>query len=269
MKGKVSCVIVARNEEDHIGNTIKSILNQTIDIKIVLVDDGSTDRTPEISKALGVDTLSLPPHRKSYIGNPAIAIRFNIGLDYVRRYSPDFVLIMGGDHELPPDYTESIINKMGKDIGIASGLIQGQPAGTPRGSGRVVNVEFWEKVNRMNYPISLGWESWLVAKASMEGYKVKHFNDVVSFSRKGRKNARKMYRRGRGMYALGYLPIYVISRAWGVMTKFKRPFSGLAMIFGFFFHGRVRKLDTFDFIRARQRKGLIPGIKKRIFRKDR
>jgi len=261
---KVACVIVARNEEDRIENTIKSILNQTIDLKIVLVDDGSTDRTPEISKALGVNTLSLPPHRNSYIGNPAIAIRFNIGLDYIRRYSPDFVLIMGGDHEIPPDYVESIINKMGNEIVIASGLIQGQPSSAPRGSGRIVNVEFWEKFNRMNYPINPGWESWLCSKASMEGYKVEHFNEVISYSRKGRKNTRKMYCRGRGMYALGYHPSYAIAR--GVMIMFKRPLSGLAMVFGFFFHGRVQKLDTFEFVRARQVKALLPRVKDKLER---
>jgi len=66
------------------------------------------------------------------------------------------------------------------------------------------------------------------------------------------------------MYALGYDPTYAIAR--GVMIMFKRPFSGLAMIFGFFFHGRVQKLDTFDFMRARQRKELLPRIKEKLER---
>ena len=261
---KVACVIVARNEAENIANTIMSILNQTIEIKIVLVDDGSTDRTANISRSFGVPVLSLPFHRENYTGTPYLAMRFNIGLDYVRRYSPDFVLIMGGDHEIPPDYVESIINKMGNEIVIASGLIQGQPSSAPRGSGRIVNVEFWEKFNRMNYPINPGWESWLCSKASMEGYKVEHFNEVISYSRKGRKNTRKMYCRGRGMYALGYHPSYAIAR--GVMIMFKRPLSGLAMVFGFFFHGRVQKLDTFEFVRARQVKALLPRVKDKLER---
>ena len=156
-----------------IRTTIESLLAQTVKVKIVVVDDGSTDNTFFTSRLLGVPVLSLPFHRESYTGTPYLAIRFNIGLDYVRRYNPDFVLIMGGDHYLPPNYVESVIDQMGGPRGnivIASGQIEGQRAIAPRGSGRIVNVEFWDNFNRMNYPIGPGWESWIVFKALMEGF---------------------------------------------------------------------------------------------------
>lgn len=264
---KVACVIVARNEEENIGETIKSLLKQTIDIKIVLVDDGSTDRTSDISKSLGVPTLSLPFHRGNYTGTSYLAIRFNVGLDYVRRYNPDFVLIMGGDHVLPTNYVESVIEQMeGLDgnIVVASGSITGQPAISPRGSGRLVNVWFWEKFNRMNYPIGPGWESWICFKALMEGYEIRIFEKPTSISRKTKTNPRKMKGRGRGMYVLGYHPLYVIARGFWIM--FKRPLAGLAMLNGYFNHGNVQKLDTFDFLRKRQRKNLFPRIKEKLER---
>lgn len=265
---KVACVIVARNEGRMIRTTIKSLLDQSIQIKIVVVDDGSTDSTSSISRSLGVPVLSLPFHRENYTGTPYLAIRFNIGLDYIRRYNPDFVLIMGGDHYLPPNYVESVIEQMGGpggNIVIASGQIEGQRAIAPRGSGRIVNVEFWEKFNRMNYPIGPGWESWICFKALMEGYEVEIFDQPTSISRKTRTKAGKMRGRGRGMYALGYYPLYAIARGFLIMLK--NPLSGLAMLRGYFFHGNERKLDTFDFVRATQRKNLLPRIKDKVLGK--
>lgn len=259
---KVACVIVARNEEDNIGKTINCILDQTIDVKIVVVDDGSTDRTANISRYFGVPVLSLPFHRENYTGTPYLAIRFNIGLDYVRRYNPDFVLIMGGDHYLPLNYVESVIEQMGGpggNIVIASGQIEGQPAIAPRGSGRIVNVEFWEKFNRTNYPINIGWESWIVFKALMEGYEIEIFDQPTSISRKTKASPRKMRGRGRGMYALGYHPLYALAR--GFLLMLKSPRSGIGMIHGYFFPGNVQKLDTFDFVRAKQRARIVSLVK--------
>lgn len=262
---RVSAVIVARNEEKDIEKTIRGLQDQTVELNIVLIDDGSTDGTPELAKASGIHTLSLPFHRESYVGNPAIALRFNIGLDYLRRYSPDFVLIMGGDHWIPPDYVESVINQMGgirSKIVVASGSIRGQPSNTPRGSGRIVNVPFWEGANRMNYPLRQGWESWLVSKALMEGYEVRHFDYPSSVSRETRKGSKKMMGRGRGMYALGYHPYYALARGFWLMLK--RPRSGLSMLWGYFNHGGVEKLDVFDFNRERQRKRLFSRIKEKL-----
>ena len=265
MSVKVAAVIVARNEEETISDTIKGIRAQTIEVKIVVIDDGSTDRTRMFSRGLNVPTLSLPPHRGSYTGTPYLAIRFNIGLDYVRRYNPDFVLIMGGDHWIPPNYVESIINQMGGikgNIVVASGQIKDQQAISPRGSGRIVNVEFWEKFNRMNYPISPGWESWILYKALMEGYKIQIFDQPTSISRKTKTNPKKMKGRGRGMYVMGYHPLFALAR--GLFIMLRNPHSGLAMLNGYFNHGDCRKLDTFDFLREIQKKRLLPRIKAKL-----
>ena len=259
---RVAAVVVARDEEKHIKKTVQGLLDQTVDLDIVLVDDGSTDKTAEIARAMGITMLSLPFHRDSYVGTPAIAIRFNIGLGYVRRFNPDFVLIMGGDHWIPPDYVESVIDQMGgvgSEIVVASGSIEGQPAVSPRGSGRIVSVPFWEGINRMNYPLSQGWETWLVVKARMAGYQTRHFDYPVSKSRETRKGVHKMRGRGRGMYALGYYPYHALFR--GILLMTKRPRSGLAMIQGYFFdRGGVHKLDTFDFLRAQQKARLVTRI---------
>ncbi len=63
MKTLISIIIPARNEEKNIGRLIESIKNQTYkqslplsgkNIETIIVDDGSTDKTAEIAKKLGV-----------------------------------------------------------------------------------------------------------------------------------------------------------------------------------------------------------------------
>ncbi len=46
---KVSAFIIARNEQDHIGDTIDSLINQTNELDfIVVVNDDSKDLKPSI-----------------------------------------------------------------------------------------------------------------------------------------------------------------------------------------------------------------------------
>ena len=50
---KISIIVPAYNSEDFIESSIKSIINQTInDMEIIIIDDGSTDRTSEICDEL-------------------------------------------------------------------------------------------------------------------------------------------------------------------------------------------------------------------------
>lgn len=53
-KLKISVVIPARNEEDVIERSVRSLLNQTVKpYEIIVVNDGSTDATREIVEKLG------------------------------------------------------------------------------------------------------------------------------------------------------------------------------------------------------------------------
>jgi glycosyltransferase involved in cell wall biosynthesis len=51
----VSCSIIARNEEDRIGDVIRAI--QGLVDEVVVIDSGSTDRTVEIAESLGARVL--------------------------------------------------------------------------------------------------------------------------------------------------------------------------------------------------------------------
>ncbi len=63
---KFSVVIPAHNEEKHIEQAIKSLLNQKInrgDYEIIAVDNNSTDKTSEIAKKSGADKVILETKR--------------------------------------------------------------------------------------------------------------------------------------------------------------------------------------------------------------
>ena len=96
----------------HVSASCLSLLDQSIPVDVVLVDDGSTDDTPFIGEGLGVPVIRLSPHRESYVGRPELALRVNIGVSYSRRFRPDYVMHTGGDHILPPCYCEAFINQM-------------------------------------------------------------------------------------------------------------------------------------------------------------
>src|ERR1700733_12299354 len=62
----VSVIVPARNEEACLGACLESLVAQTgVKFEIIVVDDGSTDRTREIAKSFaggrGVEPAPLPP----------------------------------------------------------------------------------------------------------------------------------------------------------------------------------------------------------------
>lgn len=62
----ISAIITTRNEEKHIGNCLKALKNQTYHaelIQIIVVDNGSTDRTKEIARQYTDQVYDKGPER--------------------------------------------------------------------------------------------------------------------------------------------------------------------------------------------------------------
>ena len=61
----VSVIVPARNEEACLGACLESLVAQSeIDFEIIVVDDGSTDRTAEIAKSFEADSAAFNPAGK-------------------------------------------------------------------------------------------------------------------------------------------------------------------------------------------------------------
>lgn len=76
---EVSVVIPAYNAEATLPRVLKSVLDQTFtDIEVLVIDDGSTDRTPEIARSIG------DPVRCIVQTNSGVSAARNKGIDAAR-----------------------------------------------------------------------------------------------------------------------------------------------------------------------------------------
>lgn len=252
---KVVPIIVARNEEEHLATTLASLKKQTVPIEtIVVVDDGSTDRTGQIAKDSGCIVLTLPYHKENFSGRPELAERWNEGLKCAKRYSPSHIIYMGAHEVLPPDYVESVLSRMSGKTAVASGRSKGKvfDENVPTGPW-IVSTRFWTEANDLQYPVCWGWESWLLVKARQTGYETKCFREIVSDPlTPPRLGYRKALYWGFGMYALGYDWKYVLARSF--VTFLRRPKAGLSMFWGWLRHKGVERTEVAEWLRSEQRK---------------
>jgi glycosyltransferase involved in cell wall biosynthesis len=99
-KSKVIVIIPAYNEEKTIGEVVKHV-KKFVD-KILVVDDGSTDKTSEIAKKAGANVIK---HTK----NQGVDYASRIGLENAIKMKPDTILFVDGDGQLDPNYIPQFI----------------------------------------------------------------------------------------------------------------------------------------------------------------
>jgi len=117
----ISVVIITKNEEANIARTLDSVQAIVKDGRgeIIIVDDGSTDRTREIAGSLGAKVYC--EAWKGYAGQKNSAIEKAQG---------EWILSLDGDEELEPSLADEIERVLG-----------GQCSRTPKGSLEVVEEE--------------------------------------------------------------------------------------------------------------------------------
>lgn len=97
---KIGVVIPALNEEESIAKVIRDIPN-TVDI-IIVVDNGSSDRTKETASNAGAVVLHQPIRGYGYA--------CQVGIDYLKENGIDIVVFMDGDYSDYPDELPIIVN---------------------------------------------------------------------------------------------------------------------------------------------------------------
>lgn len=241
---KASVIVPAKNESRFIGNTLQA-LEQSL--KIVVIDDGSSDDTASIAKNYTDNIISLPNLGVRAVGRPHLAEVVNAGLMLCR--DDDYICMIGADHILPPNYVSNVISRMKEDDSVlASGTIDGEFVSKefPWGSGRVIDCGFFRQIGFM-YPEKIGWEDWLVYKAMAMGKKVRCYTDITTHTQ------RPMSFRGKGeiMYALGYYWPYALGRCIRVFLH--SPASGFDMFKGYVLHKNTEQLDIAPWVNRHQR----------------
>lgn len=95
-------VIPAYNEEAVIGEVISGIKRTEPEMDILVVNDGSSDRTSEIAKSFDVKVIDIP-YNIGYGG--AIQTGFRFAVDY----GYDYVITMDGDGQHDPESIRSLV----------------------------------------------------------------------------------------------------------------------------------------------------------------
>ncbi|MGI0049395.1 MAG: glycosyltransferase family A protein [Nitrososphaera sp.] len=254
MSFRVGVVIPARNEEKFIAKTLTCLLNdQKIKPEhVIVVDDGSTDNTAQVASSFSAEVIRLPDRGYQAQGNPILAEVINHGLRRIDEYlygqstTEDYVMILGADNLLPPNYISDIISEMQRDrnIAICSGIVDGEAEKNqvPRGAGRIVRANFWRQIG-LEYPSKYGYEAYLVFKALQMGYATPVLTNLVTKTqrRTGKNYGRNTYiGYGKALKALGYSRLYSLGKL--VLVLLRNPGGALLMFKGY----SSRDIDSYD-----------------------
>ncbi len=191
--GNYVIVSPVKDEEKYIETTIQAILKQTLLPNTwIIVDDGSSDRTPEILSAYAdrFDWIQiLRIHRDAQRRPNAAEIQaFQLGFDLVRERSFEFVVKLDCDVDLPASYFERLLRKFCEDkkLGIASGVYlennrnKWTPVKMPfyhaAGASKVVRRQCFEDIG--GFLKHRVWDTADEVRARMLGWHTQHFQEL-------------------------------------------------------------------------------------------
>ncbi len=148
-KPKILIIIPAFNEETSIRAVIEGVRAHQPEADIVVVNDGSTDRTADIAGSCGVTVLSHP-------FNMGIGATMQTGFKYALMKDYDIAVQVDGDGQHPADQIEDLVSSLlgsGADLVVGSRFLDKtayQPS-MARGAGmaifsRLVSLIIGEKV---------------------------------------------------------------------------------------------------------------------------
>src|SRR5258708_3026275 len=95
---KLVVQIPCYNEENTLTPVVNSIphhIHGVNTIEVLVIDDGSTDRTVEVAKELGVN------HIVRHQGNKGLAATFTTGINYALSIGADIIVNTDGDNQYP------------------------------------------------------------------------------------------------------------------------------------------------------------------------
>lgn len=245
-------IIPARNEADHIGKTLISLLQQTRrPDKIIVVNDGSTDATPDRVRALAgqyplIELLDKPDRGRREMGH-AVVENFVFGYEHVRDESFTYLSKLDADLIFPAHYFAEALGYL--DSHPETGLIGGElidcfpshreklrvPQGWVPGAVKTMRREAYDKIG--GYIPTYGWD--IIDRIQMleqgyrchvvEGLEVEHLRPHGTAE--GALDGRIKW--GRGAYEIGSHPLFVLGRAAYRMAE--RPFiiGGVAFLWGY------------------------------------
>jgi len=284
-------VTPCRDEEDHLEANIRTMLAQTVrPTRWVIVDDGSTDRTPQILDEAARQHDFIRIVRRDDRGRrrvgPGVIEAFYVGLEAAGDLDQyEYLCKLDADLELPSRYFESVIREMQEDprLGNFSGKVSIRlPDNTTVlermgnenaiGAAKFYRTKCFRQIGGFVREVS--WDGidghmcrmhgWIARSEDRPELRLVH-RRLMGSSEVGIWTGRKRW--GYGKYYMGSAPYFVLSVA--AYRMLERPFvvGGLGILWGYLqawisrkprfddrqFRAHLRRYELQSLIRGKRR----------------
>lgn len=243
-----------RNEEEHLGRTIGSVISQTLrPQRWVIVNDGSSDQTGRlIDKAAEMNAWVNAVHRPDRGFRKAgggVIEAFYDGYELIQDAPWEFLVKLDGDLSFDPTFFDSCLDRFDADpkLGLGGGTICNDVSGVlrveaksdppfhVRGAIKIYRRACWEAMGGLlREP---GWDTLDEFKANMLGWTTYTFPELrlVHHRVAGKVDGawRNLVKNGRANYISGYHPLFMLLKC--ARRMFTRPYAvaGVGLMSGF------------------------------------
>ncbi|WP_425401101.1 glycosyltransferase [Aeoliella sp.] len=286
MQPRYLIVTPCRDEAEFLPRTIASVAAQTIQPKKwIIVDDGSTDSTPEILQEAAaqysfIEVMRCDPSRKRNVG-PGVIETFRAGLEQVELAEYDFLCKLDADLEFSPVYFERLLHEFASDpwLGTISGKTYLKDEHGEReehigdensvGAAKLYRRECFEEIG--GFVPYVGWDAIDGHMCRLSGWKARSIRDIdvrIHHLRRIGSSQNSFWegrlRWGRGKYFIGSAWYYVLAAS--AYRMFEKPYvvSGVGILLGYAEavwrrHRRFEQEDVRAALRRFERQSLIYG----------
>ncbi len=288
MSRRYLLIAPSRDEAATMRRTLDDILAQTVPpAKLIVVDDGSTDATPEIlreyqAKMPYLDVVTRSDRGVRKVGGGVIEA-FKAGLATVDLDDYEFVCKVDTDLELPAGYFEGLIAKMDADPHLGS--CSGKPYYRAPGTGELVSEHTGDETSVGmtkfyrtacfreigGFVQAAGWDTIDCYMCRMRGWRTLSFDDeplrFIHLRPMGSSHISLWHgriRHGRGLWFLGTIPLYMLAVFLYRLNKPPVGIGALGMLWGYA-GAMLSRQPRFDapgyraFVRRYQLRALVVG----------
>ncbi len=253
---KYLIITAAKNEENYIENTLKSVCQQTVlPIQWIIVNDGSTDRTSEIVRKYTknyswIKLINNDNYNEKRAGGAKVVRAFYVGYDSLSSHDYDFIVKLDADLTLPQNYFEEVAKEFRNNskVGLCGGYCSIEKNGKLvkessasyhlRGPIKAYRKECFDQIGGLK-PM-LNWDGIDEMTAMFKGWDVKilplqviHHRPTSTEINRGIKS---LVFSGRVYYKNGHDLLLALLKAFHISVR-KKPLvlSGLIFYFNFIY----------------------------------